>query len=275
MSSLITKEEEDDYCRRFRTAFAYYVHNVVLKGTLRFVNPSQQQIQPAMLALLFGGLHTKEMHAGPTSLRYVDEDVRCSIRIFVNFKLNVAGTTSAEAGIYLTWLLVRQIAKELNVEVYPHNIVHTNMQLTGYFPFEIDLVKLAKLIPTCQYDEMLISSLRVYPFRNVVNEEEVKANLESKIQCSIYPSGSIVVCGASDLGQVQAAISLLLRRILQCAILPAGKRLGELFVHRQPAGWLHEPEQQQSPAVLPSPAAPLKPKNQKGSKYARRKSRPF
>ena len=174
-----------------------FVHNVVIK--LLTTGP----INCAELAVKEGGLYTKEYHAGPTTIS-TREPINASYRLFKNCKINAAGLKTFRTAIASIWLLLWRVVKQTKEVVFPIDITCTNIQMSAYLPFEVDLTKVAKRSSLFSYDPN-ISCARV------------PMTTDSNMQLSLFKS-ALVITGAQNTSHARAALARFYHLIEECKI---------------------------------------------------------
>ena len=194
------------------TELLIFRHNIVFKFGL------SSPIERAIAATVFGGTYTTEDHAGPTSVSFTG-DVKATFRLFKENKVILSGCKSLTAALVAIWNLCARITLALSTRgvierISPINITKTNTQAVGYFPFTLDLKRLATMFPDVTYSPEKIAPCRI------------RFNLGRKITCSVFKSGAIVWMGGDDdlILETSKLIKPALHECRLTAVDPASKR---------------------------------------------------
>lgn len=165
-------------------------HNCVCK--LRVTQP----LDGSRVAAILQGFYTTESHASPSSVRVLGGDIKASLRMFSQLKINIAGVHNYEGTCVMVWLVMLRLSLQLRMSCFPIETQWTNIQATGYLKFTVDLTRLHQ-DPACStavYDS-LISCFRMYLVPN------------KKIHLSLYPNGSLVITGAPSVAVAEECLN--------------------------------------------------------------------
>ena len=147
------------------------------------------------VATILSGLYTTECHASPASIR-MHGPAKASLRMYSQLKINIAGVHNYEGTCVMVWLTMNRLSQRLGTSCFPVDTKCTNIQVTAYLKFTVDLKRLQQdpLCSTALYDNT-ISCLRMYLVP------------QTKIQMSLFPNGSVVITGAPTVALAEAALN--------------------------------------------------------------------
>jgi len=187
------EEEKVDF--RDLEKVPFFVHNVVIKFAVT------DSLNCPDIAVNVGGLCTREYHAGPTSI-WINDPIKSSFRLFRNNKVNAAGLKSMPAAIAAVWIFLWKVVRVNKIVSKPIYIQRTNVQMSGYFPWKVDLKKFQKTSRGIAYNS-LISCARC------------SLTDYSKMKLSLYEA-AFIITGALDVEEARRAITKIYPNIYKC-----------------------------------------------------------